>query len=245
MPPLADRSNYEASIIAELAPIFQAQFDRAAVARNPSSVPYDRFQADLQQAMAGELFDVFGAAGAALAIGSLGGSLLFLNQGAFPNTARRWAADMSRELAAQIVDTSRRMTSEAFALTRQDRDGLERALSLIYLAPARLHAIAVTECTRAISAGEHAAVIPYNDRIRREGHDDDGRLLIPVWRIDPASNVCEYCLPLDGHSRDVWARRFPYGPPGHPQCACWIEWMRAAEFAERQADHRRRERRAA
>lgn len=231
MPVLPDRSTYEAAIVAQLAPIFESQYNRAASAPGPGSVPYAQFQTDLQQAMADELFDVFTAAGAALAITGVLGTTLFLTQGAFSDTAQRWAADMSRELAWQAIETSQTMTREAFALSRGDRNELARALALIYLAPSRLKSIAVTECTRAISAGEHAVVIPFNDQIRREGRDDDGRLLVPIWRIDPSSNVCEFCLPLDGHSRDVWAATYPYGPPGHPSCACWILWLSVAEFS--------------
>lgn len=226
MPDLADRAQFEASIVAELTPVFAAEYDRALDSPGASIVPYAQFQADLQRMMQSELLGVFQAAGVALSIGQA----LFMSAGAFEQTGRQWAATMSRELSAQVVETSRRMTADAFSLARGDRSRLADALKLVYLAPARLDTIAVTETTRAISAGEHAVVIPFNNDVRRSGRDDDPRLLVPIWRIDPRSNVCEICLSIDGHANEVWGHVYPGGPPGHVHCACYLDYVTMEEY---------------
>lgn len=157
MPPLADRENFEASIIAGLAPIFADQYARAAAAAASSlgAVPYAQFQMDLQAAMQSELAEVFAAAGSAIAVGYA----VILSQGAFEQSGRQWAFGMARELAAQVIETSRRMTADAWELAKGDRQRLAEALALIYLAPSRLESIAITETTRAISSGERSAVL--------------------------------------------------------------------------------------
>ena len=228
MPDLADRANFESSIVAELAPVFGAEYERAIASPGAAIVPYAQFQADLQRTMADELFEVFSAAGSALAIGSA----LFFTAGAFEQTGRQWSQQMATALARDVVDTSQRMTSEAFQLARGDKNKLADSLGLVYQSGARLQAIAVTETTRAISAGERAVVIPFNNSIRREGRDDDQRLLIPIWRIDPRSNVCPICLEVNGHSREVWEHVYPGGPPGHPHCACYLDWVSVEEWIE-------------
>jgi hypothetical protein len=218
MPPLADRENFEASIVAGLEPIFQAEFERAISSPGPSIAPYSEFQADLQQTMQGELFDVFKAAGTALMIGNA----IVLSQGAFEETARRWSEGMSRELAAQVVESSQRMTADAFAIAKGDGEKLAQALALVYMADSRLAAIAATETTRAVSAGEQSVVFFFR-------HDDAPRLA-PVWETEKDRRVCEICWPLDGHGRLVYGADFPLGPPAHPMCRCSLQWIAAVDI---------------
>lgn len=223
MPPLADRNNFEASIVAELSPIFMAEYERAISAPGASIVPYAQFQADLQRTMQSELLDVFEAAGSALMIGQA----LFMSQGAFEETGQQWSEAMSQNLASEVVATSQRMTAEAFQLARGDRQKLAEALALVYMADSRLQAIAVTETTRAVSAGEQSVVLFFRQ--------DDRRRLEPIWRTEEDARVCPICAPFDGHGRLVYGPDAPLGPPMHPMCRCWLEWVEAIEVGRRAA----------
>lgn len=275
MPPLANRDRFEQEIVSDLEPVFSAQYDRAIA--SPSDIPYRAFQRDLRRVMAADLVKVFRAAGFGL-ISQLG---IVITAGAFQGDAENWASDAADELSASVVSTSRDMAASALQKANGKPQAIKEALALIYLSDARLNNIAITETTRAISAGEHAVVIPFNAGMfsRRvessgggEGQDDEefhhadeereerqreaeeeeqakgrrrvgnrrsvravapeeGKRLVPIWRIDPASNVCPHCLPLDGHSRTVWGTVYPFGPPGHVNCRCHLDWVEAAEFA--------------
>lgn len=274
MPPLADRQRYEDQIVADLEPIFSAQY-RVAVA-SPRDIPYAEFQRRLRGTMQAELAQVFRSAGGVM-FNQLG---IVASAGAFGGTAQTWASAAADELASGVVQTSRKLASEAVSKAGDDPQKLREALALVFLSDSRLQSIAITEVTKAVSAGEHAVVIPFNQGLfsrrtggRRgeggeEGHHfteeqkerqeqeeaylqgrqsrvkgrprtarvyrEEDAELIPIWRIDPRSNVCEHCLPLDGHSRDYWGHFFPMGPPAHPRCACHIQWLEAAEFAQMQ-----------
>lgn len=276
MPPLANRDRFEQQIVSDLEPVFSAQYDRAIAL--PSDIPYRAFQRDLRRVMASDLVKVFRAAGFGL-ISQLG---IVITAGAFQGDAEQWASDAADELAASVVSTSRDMAASALEKANGKPQAIKEALALIYLSDARLQNIAITETTRAISAGEHAVVIPFNAGMfsRRVGSEsssgesqddeefhhageereeqereaeeeqkargsrrgasrrsvravapEEGRRLVPIWRIDPASNVCQHCLPLDGHSRTVWGTVCPMGPPMHPRCNCHLQWVEAAEFA--------------
>jgi hypothetical protein len=87
----------------------------------------------------------------------------------------------------------------------------------------RASAVGVTEVTNAISLGEEAA----KDWIETT----EGSKLIAIWNIDPRSNVCKICLPLDGKTSAVWGADFPLGPPAHPNCRCF-KTFRPARFGE-------------
>ena len=80
----------------------------------------------------------------------------------------------------------------------------------------RAEAISVTELTGAVSAGERGEA----SRIARRY----GMTLTAVWNIDPRSDVCDICRPLDGQPEDVWQDVYRNGPPGHPHCACHLSW---------------------
>lgn len=47
----------------------------------------------------------------------------------------------------------------------------------------------------------------------------------PIWRIDPRSNVCPICLSLNGQTIEVYGIRFPQGPPAHPNCRCYLDYV--------------------
>lgn len=235
MPSLADRSDFESSIVAELAPIFQDQYARAAsalasatnTAPSLSTIPYAEFQSALERAMTNQLFSVFTAAGTALIIGNA----LAITAGSFETRARQWSEGYARELAAQIITTSQRMTGEVWSVARGDQRKIEQGLQMVYLSPARLNVIAATEVTRATSMAEHTVIFFFR-------HDERPRL-VAVWRTQedapgvPDERVCEFCAPFDRHGREVWGARYPFGPPAHANCRCFMTWVAAEEFASR------------
>lgn len=229
MPSLTDRPQFESSIVAALVPIFQAQYERSLAALSLSTIPYAEFQTALQQAMSQQLFNVFTAAGAALIIGNA----LAISDGAFDTRSREWSDGFSRKLAAQVVETSQRMTGEIWQLAHGDREKIEQGLQLVYLSEARLNTIAATEVTRAVSMSEHTAIFFFR-------HDERPRL-VAIWRTQedafgiPDEDVCEFCAPFDRHGRELWGARYPFGPPAHPACRCFMAWIEAAEFARQAA----------
>lgn len=226
MPPLASRDQYESAIVMALAPIFQAQYERALQVGSPSRIDYGQFQSDVQRVLADELFRAFTASGAALVIGHA----LVISDGVFEDAAKRWAESFARETAASVVNTSRQLTSEAW---RTDRASIDDALKAIYLSPSRLDSIAITSVTAAASHGENAVVLLFPENRQRR--------LVAIWMTReespgyPAEGVCELCAPFDRTTREVWGIEAPGGPPYHPNCYCHLLWMEAADWARRAA----------
>lgn len=149
MPALADRDQYEAAIMAGLAPIFQEQLERSLNARRLADIGYGQFEADMRRLLSAELLKAFTSAGAALVIGQ---SLVF-SEGAFEFVAQRWCDNFARETAAQVTDTSQRLTREVWKFFQGD---WRVVLQGIY-SPARMNEIAVTSVTAAVSNGESTA----------------------------------------------------------------------------------------
>jgi hypothetical protein len=48
--------------------------------------------------------------------------------------------------------------------------------------------------------------------------------LVPIWRTE--LRACKSCADLEGTRPEVWRRISPTGPPMHPNCRCWLEWVR-------------------
>lgn len=227
MPPLTDRENFESSIADQLAPLFADQYDRAVAAKSADVIPWSQFQAELDSVMQDELQSVFEAAGAALPIGDT----LTLDQGAFGQAAEQWSAGMARELSTQVIETSKQMASDAWTLSttntgKLDKQRIAEALALIFLAPSRIESIAITEVTRAVSAGERAVVLLFPEAERAQ--------LKPIWHTEEDARVCQVCRPFDGHGEIVYGPESPGGPPAHPRCRCWLEWV-PAEVSNREA----------
>jgi hypothetical protein len=74
---------------------------------------------------------------------------------------------------------------------------------------ARAESIAITETTVARQTGANQAVRG------KESIDD-------TWRTEADAKVCPICQPLHLTNRNVWAAKFPDGPPAHPRCRCEI-----------------------
>ncbi len=78
---------------------------------------------------------------------------------------------------------------------------------------ARADVIAATEVTRAVTAGETALVVAL------------GIPATALWHTALDDRVCEVCEPLDGVGREVYGMVSPDGPPAHPNCRCFLDWM--------------------
>jgi hypothetical protein len=123
-----------------------------------------------------------------------------------------WARSYTYDLVRGINNTSRealRSAGSAYFERGQTRAELEAALSRIY-SPVRSEMIAVTEITRAASAGE----IAVDEELRRDGIE-----MSVVWQTSNDELVCPLCSPLNGKPRGIdWSEP----PPRHPRCRCWI-----------------------
>lgn len=47
---------------------------------------------------------------------------------------------------------------------------------------------------------------------------------IAIWQTERDSRVCKICAPLHGQDQDVWQDEFPFGPPAHPNCRCFLNY---------------------
>lgn len=80
----------------------------------------------------------------------------------------------------------------------------------------RWSTMAATEVTRAATAGsEYVANAWVTLR---------GMAVATVWRTSNDAKVCPICAPLDGLAKEVFARFGFDGPPGHPNCRCWLDY---------------------
>lgn len=81
---------------------------------------------------------------------------------------------------------------------------------------ARASTIAVTETTRAVTHAEHFAAATFQT--------PGQAVASPVWHTEEDERVCDICAPLDGLARDDYQHEFPFGPPAHANCRCWLDW---------------------
>lgn len=127
--------------------------------------------------------------------------------------ALRRAVDAASRRAAQLADELAQSVADQVAAAGEAPPDLKTILS-----GDRATRIATTETTRTISGGEIAAA----DELGTISLQRIGRR--PIWTIEDNA-ACKICLPLNGTGRDVWGIPFPEGPPAHPNCRCWLEWM--------------------
>lgn len=84
------------------------------------------------------------------------------------------------------------------------------------LASPRWATMAATEVTRAATAGsEYVANAWVTLR---------GMAVATVWRTSADAKVCPFCAPLDGLTKEVFSRFAGDGPPGHPNCRCYLDY---------------------
>ncbi|MBE3132841.1 MAG: hypothetical protein IMZ55_05165 [Acidobacteria bacterium] len=161
--------------------------------------------------------------------------------------AQQWATDQAALLAGQIAA----MTQARVEMLRQrasdeeDRSLVAAALILL-MGGDRAFRIGVTEVTRAVTAGERAAL----EQVRQQAAqlqaeaeqatvagreaDAEGKLiaagllqaaaeLVTVWVTARDEAVCPVCSPLHGVEEAFWPPELGDGPPAHVNCRCWLD----------------------
>lgn len=142
------------------------------------------------------------------------------------DAALRYAAARAREVAAGIRQTTLERFSrpiEAGLRNGHTYDYLRRRLTDAQeslFGAERAELIGVTETTAAHSAAERG-VIDLHNRFT-------GRILLAHWVTERDERVCPICRPLDGQPEYLWRERFPWGPPAHARCRCYMDWREAA-----------------
>lgn len=225
-----DRYQLEADFIADLRPVFEREYRRAIL--SPTAIPFSLFIQELAGAAFRTLKRAFMASGVALAIGH---SILF-SSNVFDTQANQWAGAQALAIANKTAQTSRDLSTAAvYEVMRgspANRDAkLALALAPIFMADSRIQNIAITETTRALSAGENAAVL-YFPTSGERGERGEADRLVAIWQTRDDQRVCSICWPFDGRGVEVWGRQFPDGPPAHPRCRCERRWITARQWAE-------------
>jgi hypothetical protein len=141
-------------------------------------------------------------------------------------SARNYSDGRAAELARGYAETSvsrfetlRDELNRAAAMAEPGepiitRVDLETRLERVF-GPSRAEAIAVTETTKAQTAGGETGVA-FTDGL------SDGDL----WMTRQDGKVCPICEPLHGQPRQVWMRVFPSGPgdDAHVNCRCFLQY---------------------
>lgn len=120
--------------------------------------------------------------------------------------ANKYSSKLAREVSRSIRDDLRRADSI------DDPEEYRQRVADIF-GRTRAEKIGVTETTTGISVGERSVL----DEIERQ----TGKALLAYWQTE-ASGVCKICRGLRNKSESVWRRKFPFGPPAHPWCRCWL-----------------------
>lgn len=132
--------------------------------------------------------------------------------------ASQWASSYSFSQVRGINETTARAISDAVsAYTRNPAMTVDDVAKLLEptFGPARARMIATTEVTRAYS---QAATIT-QEQLAGQGVQTVTQWV--TWRDD---RVCPICAPL--HNRFDYQAEFPYGPPAHVSCRCWLAVVR-------------------
>lgn len=186
---------------------------RQAIARaiQAGNAPdYDAMSAELRAAIQPFLVDVM----VQEVLAGMGQVGVGFDMPALNAEALEWARTYSFDLIRGITDTTRKLVSTAMqtwvetpGMTRGDLEGLlEPAFG-----PVRAEMIAVTETTRAASAGLNQ---------RQKEYASAGIEMERIWETNNDELVCTICGPLNGRRETDWAGDFPEGPPAHVNCRC-------------------------
>lgn len=138
--------------------------------------------------------------------------------GIIDKAAERWSTVYAERLAGELANTTNRMATDALGGADQ---GLGTFADLMAdgFSAARAEAIAATEVTRAITAGEVGLVgyLVATADIR----------MASLWHTAEDDRVCELCESLDGVGQEIYGMVSIDGPPAHPNCRCWLDWEEA------------------
>lgn len=121
-----------------------------------------------------------------------------------------WARGEAATVAGQYAETSRDILNRKTTFTASDLVDV--------FGPERDENAAVTETTRAASAGGEAAVF-----------NTGGVTSQDLWITEVDDRRCAICKPLHRKPRLEWSRFFPQGPPAHPRCRCFLQYVNEAK----------------
>jgi hypothetical protein len=227
---LDQRMRTEAAIVAALAPVFDESRLRVAAGQSPD---WNGLRNGTRLALEENLEEMFATA-----------FLLLLMMIDVPDseTIAATARIMGQQYAASTAHDI------ATNLTKNARQDLESGMTPdIVFGRGRAESIAATETTRVISAGEWAARGRLRDLL------DDPRALrapgergaqppqtpaqlppsvfrgglVAIWNTEGDARVCPRCGPLDQQREEVWMGDYPFGPPIHPNCRCYLSYEKA------------------
>lgn len=136
--------------------------------------------------------------------------------GRVADEALSWLGYYSIVLARQLSSTTSRVVRRAqdeYLRTPGMTIGLLLGLLLPAFGAMRSEVIAITELTRATSAGANIT-----ERMMTEL----GVKMQRRWNTANDERVCPVCFPLHRQLENVWRNEFPDGPPGHSRCRCWL-----------------------
>jgi hypothetical protein len=138
------------------------------------------------------------------------------NEDELANAAATWARTHTYDLVRGLTETTRTIIQSVVS-SAQETPGLTLDDMTRMLEPAfgkrRSQTIAVTETTRASAAAVNGL----------QGHYRNyGLSYQRQWITANDDLVCPICGPLNRKYEEQWARRFPDGPPAHPNCRCYL-----------------------
>jgi hypothetical protein len=195
MPDLKERADRERALVAALILLFRDYEEQ-----EPATINWEDFRIDLEAAIRPQLAGTYDLAFTRLR------SQIANDLDADPRLlSARWSEGYCEELAKQIIDNTRKLADAGEDL--DDQFDVERA-----------EKIAITETTRANTAGEFG-VVSSMVLAGMLGPEEVN------WITAQDDLVCEECEPLDGQPQDVWSLDFPAGPPAHPRCRCWLDYL--------------------
>jgi len=126
--------------------------------------------------------------------------------------AAAWARQYSFDLVRGITDKTRASLQESivgFFTDQRTLGDLEASIAPLF-GPVRAEMIAITETTRAATAGE----MMFAEELQKMG-----LATTQIWQTNNDDLVCPICGPLN-QTRQGSGWTLP--PPAHPRCRCWI-----------------------
>jgi SPP1 gp7 family putative phage head morphogenesis protein len=128
----------------------------------------------------------------------------------------RWAAENAKRVGISMADN---VVQDLGA--KAESQPLTPAAVAETLTDSRAEAVAITETTKADSAGQMIV----KREVESSPHAERRQQLNPVWITEQDERVCPICQPLHGKRYDSFKSQFPMGPPAHPQCRCTLDYQ--------------------
>lgn len=202
MPDLKDRRKREETLAASLLMLFEDYKSKI-----PNDVNWNEFQSDLESVLAAALEDTSNTSFQQIKQQI---NVELDEKKLKKKSPENWASDYSKELAALIVATTQDRVKQV------EKDGKELDLDYDF-SEERAQRIAITETTRAVTAGEYLLLSSAIDNDLIDAYE-------ARWHAELDALTCQDCQDLDGMSQSVWEREAPSGPPLHPDCRCTLEY---------------------